>query len=322
MNLLQLPTEILLIILRLKGSAFFRRNIRRLVVSKSWYELARLVLLQDLQLSAKSLPKFLKADMSSLVHQHTRTVKVAFDVVRDRWAVSSGSRHVWRIVVTDWTTNVDNDLTSLASILQGCSNLRSLKLRPRPRPRPLGMISQTWLSSDALVSLLSVGHLTCLEFDTVSTGLRSTTSHRRSDICEVIRALLPTLRRLRCRMRKICPRILLPPEEGPLLSLEEVIINLNLGDPTSHDPPQHAYRCGIFVSGSPATWKAEMESGAKDLVDRMATPRVVRVLSRSPSGPQTECFDAIAQRRMMLAPSAAWDADGEEVVETAADEGS
>ena len=35
-----------------------------------------------------------------------------------------------------------------------------------------------------------------------------------------------------------------------------------------------------------------------------------------------ECYDAIAQRRMMLAPGAAWEADGEEVVETTADEGS
>ncbi|KAI8716923.1 hypothetical protein NCS52_00986900 [Fusarium sp. LHS14.1] len=320
MNLLQFPTEILFIIFRLLGSAFFRRDTQRLTVSKSWYEIARSVLFRDLQFSARSLPRFLKADMSSLVHQHTRTINIAFEGVQYHRALSTASPSVQENVVTEWNTNVGNNLTSLASILQDCRNLHVLKLGPRPQWRAPRAISQALFSSDALVSLLSVGNLTCLEFDTISTGILSATSHRRSDICEVIRKLLPTLRRLRCRMRKICPRILMHREEGQLLRLEEVIINLNLGDVSQYASPQQSYPCGIFVSGPPAAWKAEMESAAKDLVDRMATPRVVRVLSRSGSSPQTECFDAIAQRRMMLAPGAAWDADGEEVVETAADE--
>jgi hypothetical protein len=123
-------------------------------------------------------------------------------------------------------------------------------------------------------------------------------------------------------MRKICPRILKPPGEGTISSLEEVIINLNLGDLSQHALPQHSYRCGIFVPGLSSTWKADMELGAKELVNRMATPRAVKVLSRSVPGPQMECFDAIAQRRMMLAPGAAWEVDGEVVEETTADEGS
>ncbi|KAI8664554.1 hypothetical protein NCS55_00964700 [Fusarium keratoplasticum] len=320
MNLLLLPTEILLLILRLLGPAFFRCDTRRLMVSKWWYDLARLVLLRDLEFSAKSLPKFFRADMSSLVHQHTRTVNIAFDGIQDRKAVLSASPDVREKMVSDWTTNVANDLTSLAAILQDCRNLRSLKLEPRPNWRARSVFLRTWFSSDALVSLLSVAHLTCLEFDAVCTGIGGASSRPGSHICEDISALLPTLRRLRCRMRMICPRILKPPGEGTISSLEEVIINLNLGDLSPHAPLQHSYRCGIFVPGLASTWKEDMESAAKELANRMATPRVVKVLSRSVPGPQMECFDAIAQRRMMLAPDAAWEADGEEVVETTADE--
>ncbi|KAH7268804.1 hypothetical protein B0J15DRAFT_233003 [Fusarium solani] len=322
MNLLQLPTEILLLILRLLGPGFFHHDTRRLMVSKWWYELARLVLLRDLQFSAKSLPRFLRTDMSSLVHQHTRTIDIAFDGVQDRRAVLSASPDVRERMVSDWTTNVANDLTSLAAILQDCRNLRSLKLKPRPKWRARSVFLRTYFSSDALVPLLSVSHLTCLEFDTVCTGIGGASSRPGSHICENISALLPTLRRLRCRMRKICPRILKPPGEGTISSLEEVIINLNLGDLSQHALPQHSYRCGIFVPGLSSTWKADMELGAKELVNRMATPRVVKVLSRSVPGPQMECFDAIAQRRMMLAPGAAWEVDGEVVEETTADEGS
>ncbi|UPK92912.1 hypothetical protein LCI18_003847 [Fusarium solani-melongenae] len=320
MNLLHLPTEVLLLVLRLLGPEFFRHNTRRLMVSKWWYDLAMQILLRDLEFTAKSLPKFLRADMSSLVHQYTRTVNIAFDGVQDRKAVLSATQEARERMVSDWTTNVANDLTSLASILKDCGNLRSLKLEPRPRWRSRSVFLRTWFSSDALVSLLSVAHLTCLEFDAVCTGIGGVSSRPGSHICEDISALLPTLRRFRCRMRNICPSILKPPGEGTISKLEEVIINLNLGDLSLQSPLQHSYRCGIFVAGSSSTWKADMESGAKELVDRMAAPRVVRILSRAVPGPQMEFYDAIARRRMLLAPSAAWEADGEEVVETAYEE--
>lgn len=315
MTLLRLPAEILLLIVRLLGSEFFRRDTRRLTVSKWWYELAQPVLLRDLQFSPRSLSRFLRADISSLVHRHTRTVNIPFEGIQGRREILSASLECREKVISAWTTNVANDLTSLAAILQDCRNLHSLKLKPRSKWRAQTVFVQTFFSSAALIPLLSVGHLTSLDLDTISTGIDGASSRPAAHLCEDISALLPTLRRLRCRMRKICPRILSPPGDGTLSTLEEVIINLNLGDLCHQAPSQQAYRCGVFAHGIPSTWKAEMESGATDLVNRMAAPRVVRVLSRAFPGPQMECFDAITQRRRMLSPRAPWDADGDEVMD-------
>ncbi|KAJ3460111.1 hypothetical protein MRS44_010978 [Fusarium solani] len=222
MNLLQLPTEILLLILRLLGPGFFHHDTRRLMVSKWWYELARLVLLRDLQFSAKSLPRFLRTDMSSLVHQHTRTVDIAFDGVQDRSAVLSASPDVRERMVSDWTTNVANDLTSLAAILQDCRNLRSLKLKPRPKWRARSVFLRTYFSSDALVPLLSCA--------------------------------APHASTIAVSNEKICPRILKPPGEGTISSLEEVIINLNLGDLPSMP-------CLSTLTGAESSYPAYLQRG-------------------------------------------------------------
>ncbi|RSL69575.1 hypothetical protein CEP53_002204 [Fusarium sp. AF-6] len=320
MSLLQFPTEVLLLILRLLGAAFFRDDIRRLMVSKLWYELARPILLEDLVFSEQSLQKFLNLDMSSLVHQHTRTVNFALDGVQDDRGVATASRHKQQYILAQWVANVGEDLISLASILQDCKNLRSVELKPGPKWLVTWVMSRTWFLPNALISLLNVGHLTCLEFDTISTGIGGPSrgtggpSYRETfHLCDNINALLPTLRRLRCRMRKICPRVLIPPGDDTLSNLEEVIINLNLNDPNRRTPLQHSHRCGIFESGSPRRWITDMEAGAKELVKRMTTPRVVRILSCPRSGDEMESFDAIARRRMKLATGAAWDADGKEV---------
>ncbi|KAG6309625.1 hypothetical protein E4U44_006631, partial [Claviceps purpurea] len=83
MSLLRLPPEIVLSIFRLLGSAFFRRDVRRLLVSKWWYELAWPVFLQDVKFRAGSLERFILAsksvDLLHLIRKNVRTVKLVLN---------------------------------------------------------------------------------------------------------------------------------------------------------------------------------------------------------------------------------------------------
>ncbi|KAM0421358.1 hypothetical protein ACHAPT_010893 [Fusarium lateritium] len=315
MHLLQLPPEILLLILRLLGSEFFRGDARRLHVAKSWYDLARPILLRNLEFSAQSLEKFLATDDAPLIQKHTRTIKIRLNGFRDWESVPEDLPRLRRRALADWSFDLHNNVTALAAILQDCTNLGRVEFHARQERRIWNVVRREYLTSASLARLLSVGHLTCLEVDTAGSGFCESNKRFRSHICDDISALLPTLRRLRCRMRRICPKILVPPEDGPFANLEEVIINLSL----TELPSERSRRCGNFPTGS-VRWMKELELGAQALVKKMETPRVVRILSYGFAGSGIESFDAITQRRMILTPGDAWDADGQEMEKTAMEE--
>lgn len=324
-----LPQEILLSILRLLGSAFFRQDTRRLRVSKWWYQLAWPVLLQDLDFSTESLRKFVlmskKVDFVRSIRNHVITVSVSLDGFEDWHSAQSrlSSTETSSIdlrVVNTWTMQLNGCLTALAGILQQCTRLELLRLEARPErhdPR-LGLQRRNYSMALPLVSLVSISHLTCLEIDTSGTHLIGQSNTSRMHLCDNISTMLSTLRRLRCRMSSICPRIFNTPGRSPFLSLEDVVINLSLSEISGSDTSyRYPSRCVCIPGDSFHQLKADMESHARELVHIMNNPRIVRIVSHTFPGLDMHSFDALTEQQMVLASATPWDADGEEVVERA-----
>ncbi|KAI5859872.1 hypothetical protein GGS23DRAFT_265006 [Durotheca rogersii] len=326
MPLHQLPPEVLLHVLRLLGSVFFRQDTRRLLVSKWWYQLAWPVLLHDLAFSAASLRRFIltfeREDVMSSMQNHPITTSLCLDGFQGwdaLWSDNSKPARTNFEAVDAWTSELNGHLTSLVVILQRCAKLRSLTLKARPEhhdPR-MDLQRRDYLMALPLAGLASISHLTCLEVDTAGTGLVNQSNAPGIHICREIRSMLPTLRRLRCRMTSICPDVLDAPEKRPLLDLEDVVVNLSLSEMSDSDTSyRYPSRCGHTYGGGFPQLKADMEAKAKDLAGRMRNPRIIRVVSHTLPGLKMHSFDALTGRRMLLPSATPWDADGEELEET------
>lgn len=326
MFLRQLPPEILLHILRFLGSAFFRHDARRLLISKWWYQLAWPLFLEDLDFSAESLQKFVLASkregMIDSIQTYVSTVSLSLNGF-ENWhsaqprSSSAESSNVDFHIVNTWTSELNGCLTTLASILRQCTRLRTFRLQARPEshdPR-LGLQRRDYLMALPLANLASISHLSCLEIDTAGTSLISQDTPR-IHLCSNISKMLPTLQRLRCRMGSICPHIFDVPRKDLLFCLEDFIINLSLSDISGSDSSyRYPSRCGYVPGDSFPQLKADMELHATRLVRMIESLRVVRILSHTFPGLDMHSFDPIKERHMLLAPDAPWDAEGEEVEE-------
>lgn len=219
-------------------------------------------------------------------------------------------------VINSWTFQLNGCLTTLASILQQSTRLQSLRIEARPaRHDPLlGLQRRNYLMALPLASLVSISHLTCLDIDTAGTHLIGQSNTSRIHLCDKIRTILSTFRRLRCRLGSICPHIFDVSGKGPLLSLEDVVINLSLseisGSATSYRYPS---RCVCVPGDSFPQSKADMEFHVREVVHEMNNPQIARIVSHTFPGLDMRLFDSTTGRQMVLSSAAPWDANGEEV---------
>ncbi|KAG6108199.1 hypothetical protein E4U13_006569 [Claviceps humidiphila] len=326
LSLLWLPPEIVLSIFRLLGSAFFRRDVRRLLVSKWWYELAWPVFYQDLRFRAGSLERFILAsksvDLLHSIRKNVRTVKLVLNGFEGWHSIpsasnASGSIEINLQVVDSWTSKVNGNVAALTGILQHCTGLRRLKVEARPETHPLQLNLQRrdYLAALPLASLSSLSQLTCLEIDTAGTHLMHDNDAPKVHLCSKISTMLPTLRRFRCRMSCICPTIFDVPAGSLPLALEDFIVNLSLSDIRGSDTSyRYPSRCEALPGDGSRRLKADMESCAKKLVPLMKSPRIVRVLSHTFPGMKLHSLDILTGRRMELKPNAPWDADEKKAI--------
>lgn len=301
MTLLQLPSEILLHVLDHVGASFFHQDIHRLCVSKRWYSLAWLILAQDLHLSLQTLPRFLANEGS-------------FERIRPHVGSANLLLHFLDKTVQD-RANVDDQciieansyLDQLADLLRQCPQLKALSITAQ-----LGFFG---LSTGSIGRLLSTCPLTSLHIDIPirlalwrgRPGYNDNTAH----LCCCINALLPSLRRLSCRLHLICGRLLEPlldDANGPL-NLEELIINFTqppFTGPGRRDPR----RCDSILAPFGPT-QLVIEAQATALAARLPNPRMVRVIGYGPlTASGIYAYDAITKRRELLDFDAEWDADG------------
>lgn len=318
MSLSRLPSEILLHILSCLGSSFFAHDLRRLSISRTWYTFAWTILHRDLRFTANSLARF--TDNEAVLKRsppYIITVEL-FLGIGDEFSQSLPTedlREASGINARDVDASpgqLDLSLAKLADIIPRCSGLRSLSVQARGQNSPLRPDGLPFLNTRPLVGLLSPPHLTSLQFDTAGCYVRSPPGSH-VHICRSINSLLPSLRRLRCRMEDICETLLERPPSDT--AIEEVIINLSISQlfdtTTSYRYPN---RCQTIARDFPAL-KLALETQATTLVARLRNPRIFRIISHELPSLGVYAFDAIKGRRFRLESNVDWDADGEIVDE-------
>jgi hypothetical protein len=339
MSLLQLPHETIIQILEYVGSSYFRSDLSRLTVCKQWSKFAHTACFRDFYVTPKTLRRLLSStnvDTSlSLVKDSVETLDLDLKGFED-WDSIPLSRHysqnvsTWsgthgRAVRAAWTTELNNDLLNLATIVQTSRKLRILRIRATTELHPLVRLLEhrDYLFLSTIRALLPASNVTSLELDLCGTQLIPDRSQEHGEglhVCTSIAALLTTLRRLRLRMRSICADVLRPGQHSANLRLNEVLINLSL----SNDSPlitsaAHA-TCCISLPGGFLELKATMEKQAQALVAQMAAPKMVRVLTHALPSIKMQAFDVLTGGNVALGEGAEWDDDGEAVEDEVSDE--
>ena len=334
MSLLQLPPETLTQVMDYVGPSYFREDSGRLIVCKQWFTIARTVCFKDLQLSPTTLRRLLSSrDVERsllLVEANLEILDLQLKGFEDWSALprpfgdtpdtSASDASGWdtdlgRASLAAWTTVLDDDLAQLSLIAKGSRKLRTLRIRTlsESHPRLPYLPRRDYLSGPTIRALLTVDTLTVLDLDLCGTLLTPRRGRSNCHICASVGTLLTTLRRLRLRMRRVCPDILRPQPPRFNLRLSEVLINLSL----SNESPMttsvaYPARCGS-TGGGFAQLQADIEHQAKALVAHMASPQTVRILTHSLPQLEMQSFDVLAGKRLVLGDHAAWDDDGQTI---------
>lgn len=326
MSLLKLPPETLIQIFNHIGSSFFRSDLSRLTVCKQWTEFARTACFRDFHVTQKTLGRLLSSPHVEtslrLVKDSTETLDLNLKGFED-WDsinVSSWNDSHGRAVRAAWTTELDRDLVSLATIVKNSRKLRILRIQATSELHPLlrFLERRDYLFLSTTRAFLSPSNLTSLELDLCGTRLVSHQSKEQDEgihVCTSIAALLNTLQRLRLRMRSICADVLKPP----------TALHRSAFERGAHQPQSiqrapvttsaaHATCCGSSAGGF-LQLKADMEKQAQVLVAQMAAPKIVRILTHELPSFETRAFDVLTDRTMSLGEGAEWDDDGEAIEE-------
>ena len=345
MLLLQLPLEILFQIFDFIPSSYFRSDVSRLAVCKQWSKIAYTACFRDFYVTQKTLrrllsPPYVESGLSLVkdrmeildldlkgfedwdsIPLSRDDLAVANDMIMPTWYSTTRGREVSRA----WTTELNNDLLYLSTMITSSQKLRVLRIRAtvelHPQlPFPEG---RDYLFLSTIGPFLSASNITILELDLCGTKLIPPQSQEQGEVlhlCTTIAALLTTLRRLRLRMLLICTHVLKPPETATNLRLNEVLINLSLPtEPFLTPSPRIATCCGSDIF-SFIDLTGDMEKQARNLAARMAAPKVVRVLSKGFPNFELRAFDVLTGKYIRLGQGAEWDDDGKTVEEEVPDE--
>lgn len=327
MPLLSLPTEIFHMILRFVGAKEFQAQLSRLHVCKAWYAVAQDVLLEEPRLSQKSLERLLLVPrrMRALLEVNLQRLSICLDPCKDLAALGSPQspwpprpeRAYWAL--NRWISQANDDLVKFGELLPYFAALKQLELKAPTelRSMPPFDTSDSYIHGSSLSVLLfktSTLALTTLVLDTWGTSIVwPFNRHAHVHICPLLARQLVNLRRLRLRMRRICPEVL-GMDDDRFPHLATVAINLCL--PGSHGPDMSSVHSSYCMTYSPRdAW------GQKDLVDaaisatqRMPKLKVMRILFFT-SFFDIIALDCISGKRMSLPAGADWDDDGEVLAE-------
>jgi hypothetical protein len=335
MSLLQLPPETLRQIFDQISSSFFREDLGRLTVCKQWFEFALPACFKCITLSQETLrslitsgvikkPSPLKDSLETLDLELRGYQSCISTTYPQEYAQESNSLKATAPneaprdnTVKTWIKALNNDLAQLAIVAQQSHRLRTLRIRAwsSPSPEPLDS-PENYLSLPTMQALLSMENLSVLVLDLSGSFLNSSGQQGNGrHICPAIGAVLRTLRTLHLRMRSICPDVLKPRDLNDSLHLSVVVINLSL---TTNLPgitsAAHSKRCGSRGGGL-LQLKADIQEQAEALATRMASPKIMRILTHSLPQFDTQSLDVLTGKSMILDDDVAWDEDGKTVKE-------
>jgi hypothetical protein len=317
MTLLNLPTELLFYILSYLGLKFLRQDIRRLCVSRKWFEIAWQFLLQDISLTGDSLIEFGRdINYLSRTVSHIITVDIRlqgfvdWEMLRreDLFMTPDGAPPE---VIEAWTGRLDVAMRNLAATLPRCSRLKSLRIKAGPESDEISISREGYLMANPLASILSLNQLTSLDIDTAGSN-----PNRMGGIhlCCSINSILPSLERLRCRMDSICEKLLEPPAPGIQVNLKEVLINMSISQLCSgYYGWYYPEPCRPTCIREAIMAREKMIKKAVQFARRLKNPRMVRLVMHGVPSLRMFTYDAVKVRRMELDIRDPWDADGEEV---------
>jgi hypothetical protein len=331
MSFLELPPEILIEIFDAVGAANFRSDLARITVSKQWNKYAHTACFQDLCITQKTLRSLVSSPcLQADPHPFTDIVRsISLNLIGfDDWSLLDLETYWYPRL--PWEAKLKEHLEFFATMTQTSPKLRSIYIRATEEPCMScpGPPRQDYLYLSTMRSLLSANNLSNLDLDLCGSRLITSRNHRHEDgqcshICSNIAAHLTNLRTLRLRMRDICPDVIKPQTSSTRLRLEEVLINLSLDDKSPGSTSNSlAKRCGsvpgLVVPGDFLQLKADMEKHAQALVNQMAAPKIVRVLTHTFPNRQLNAFDALTGQTFKLSNYACvhgdWDAD-EEIIQ-------
>ncbi|KAF4998785.1 hypothetical protein FDECE_11713 [Fusarium decemcellulare] len=337
MSLLQLPPETLKQIFDHIDSAFFHEDLGRLTVCKQWFEFARPVCFKSITLSQDNLCILTSRSITKLLPltNSLEWLDLELDGYRDlvsmyslrqyvqephvHWATTMKKSGLPLDSINGWMKHLDEDLAKLAIIVQRSRKLRVLRIAAWSSPirdDPWTAGPENYFSMPTMQALLSMENLRVLFLD-LSAGFLGPPSEVENNghICLAIGALLHTLETLHLRMRRICPDVLKPRDPNGILRLSEVVVHLSLNlNFNGTMEVSQSKRCGVKEAAFLRN-KADIQEQAEILATRMASPKVFRILTTSPSALRTWSLDVLTGKIMRLKREYTRDDDGEIAIE-------
>ncbi|KAI9875686.1 MAG: hypothetical protein M1830_008114 [Pleopsidium flavum] len=329
MPLLALPPEILLSVLQFVGANEFCEQLDRLLVCKRWYWFAQRVILEELQLSAKALKHFSPASVRLGDHLQANLKHLSIRLTGfEDWGslkrpddaeyigYGNGQSHM-----DEWTNDLNKRLTSLAAMLPDFTKLRSVSFEafhefdaahPYTPHR-----DYLWnVSVASLAAKVPTNRLTTLVLDTCGSSMISREKrgeqYEHAHICPVIAQHLVTLRRVRLRMRSICPDILrLSPDDGAV-RIETLVINLSLQDPDGRTMAvRYARNCSSSVGREGWNLHTDLVKAAKSAATQMPKQRLLRVICHKVPSLQLAAVNCVTGTKALLVEGADWEDEGD-----------
>lgn len=334
MLLLQLPPEILKNMFAQIGSSFFQEDLDRLTVCKHWFEFALPVCFKSIKLSRATLRGLVNSgaiEKQPALKGSLETLELELRGYQSCSSTSSFQEHAQdselldpstheapvENEITTWIAALNNDLAQLAVLAKGSHMLRALHIQAWRSSSPERFDSaENYLSLPTMNALLSLDNLGVLVLD-ISCSLLNVSGQQGDGhhICPAISALLLTLRTLHLRMRNICPDVLNLPDTNDSLRLSVVVVNLSLNtNLPGITSAAHSQRCRS-QGGGLVQLKAAMQQRAEALATRMASPKVVRILTHSLPQFETHSLDVLTGKVTILSDGMAWEEDGKTVKE-------
>ncbi|KAF2021851.1 hypothetical protein BU24DRAFT_339445 [Aaosphaeria arxii CBS 175.79] len=341
MSLLQLPPELLIQVMDYVGSSFFAEDLERLIICKYWFSVACSAYFKHLRLCQKTLRRLLSSQFVdrnlSLVKDNLEFLDIDLKGFED-WNYEylpgspSDPQDLYysdmtstKPILAVWTTVLNHDLTQLYMTAEQSWKFRGLHIRAWSERHPHFHLRprRDYLFLSTVRTLLMAEHLSVLELDLCGTLLVPRDEDGDDPhICTSISALLPTLSRLKLRMRSICAGVLTPSRHDTKSLLKEVLINLSL----SNESPlitsaAHSTPCDV-AGGGTVQLMADIEDQAKALVACMESPKIVRILTHTLPNLELRSLDVLTGKSMTMTKDMAWEDDGEAIVENEPDPGS
>lgn len=332
MKLLQLPPEILARCMEHLDFYYFREDLGRLTVCKQWFVLAQAAFLTNVGFSPTTLRCLFSSQDArptlSCLKDNLKEVSITMRGY-EKWPIvedvdSDGEEYydhtireaIRHTTLRGWTTDLDEDLRRLAAMTGDCVKLRIVRIEAFSEISPTATFPthRDYLFAPSLSALLSAKNLTVLDLDTCGSTLQRYYEGDEIHICEVVGGLLVNLRKLRLRMRNICPHALNPKTAiHTRLVLSEVLVKLSLPyESFAIGEASSSKRCGVS-SGENHKLQTDMEAQAQTLVPSMSSPRIVQILANVQPNGVSGSFNALTGKHVLVDGEKAWEDFGKVV---------